>query len=255
MAASQCPGVARVVELVGVAGSGKTYAAEQLVSELRAHGHRAEHMMAGIGPEVASTVRLARKTALLLEELVRDPLAVAALIRAIRDSAQPSRRDAVAMLFTWAAMRGLVRRALRSGRLAVFDQCFLTGLWSAGLRGDPQPCRELLESQRWKWVLPDAVVRVRADHELVLAQIRTRGAPQSRLEALADNDLRPALRGADDQMTVVTGWWEQGTSRPLLTLANSGDGTTHQEIRRVAVALGDIRAEHERTAAFKGEQP
>jgi hypothetical protein len=252
--ATRC-GEMTVVEFVGVAGSGKTFAAERLVRDLRARNRPAHPAMAGIGPGAGTTTRWCRKSALALGELARDPRAMASLVRAIHRSRQGRRRDAVAMILTWGSMRALVRRARRADRLAVFDQGFLMALWSTGLRGDPGPCRDLLRSHQWQWVLPDAVVRVRTDHDLALAQVRARGPRQSRVETLDDGSLLVALQDFDNELSTVTGWWEAQTAGPVLALANGGGGAVQHELDRVATLLCDIRTHNESSATFKGERP
>jgi hypothetical protein len=188
--------VTTVVECIGVAGVGKSRLTDLLVDELDALGRPATAAMAPVGPRASRCRRLLRKAGFVAGEAVREPQAVLAMVAATLQTGQRHRRDALAIAVNWVTLRGLVRRARSRPGVHVFDQGALLGLWSTGHRGDAEPCRRLLERRTWSWVLPDVVYHVQAPTELTLAQLRGRGAVQSRLEGLDDDGRSPVSRSS-----------------------------------------------------------
>ena len=106
----------------------------------------------------------------------------------------------------------------------------------------------MLEDPEWSWVLPDAVLRVEASHELNLAQLRGRGDRQSRLEALADAELRSALERATADVASLVGWWGDARadagSRPAVHITNPGDARLAAAMPAVAAQLLALRTIH-----------
>jgi hypothetical protein len=233
--------MAMVVECVGVAGAGKSHSSALLVEELEALGTRAAQSMALIGPNVPRWRRVARKIGYGLGEVVRGPRPVLNMVRAVVRSGQQQPRDAGALVLNWIALRALVRRTRKTTTVGVFDQAALMALWSTALRGDDTACRLELAQPSWSWVLPDAVVRVRAPAELTINQLQSRGARQSRLEVLDDDALVEGLATADDEIDRIVRWWHE-TSRDgggafVAELTNPGDSELDAAARDVASAL------------------
>ena len=168
--------------------------------------------------------RVARKVALALGEAVRSPGPSRRMATAVAMSGQQRGRDALAITLNWLTIRALVRRCRRGQGFHVFDQAALMSLWSTGLRGDASAGRALLERPEWCWVLPDAVLRVEASHEQTVVRLRGRGERQSRLEALADGELRAELERAAADAASLVGWW--GTRGPMAALPPSSPSAT-----------------------------
>jgi len=246
--------MAIVVECVGGAGVGKSYVAEALVAELRTRSMPACLAMEPVGPRTTRARRVSRKSALALAEAVRSPGASLRMARAVAASGQQGSRDALAITLNWLTLRALVRRCRQSPGLHVFDQAALMNLWSTGLHGDAGPCRAVLEDPEWSWVLPDAVLRVEATHELNLVQLQARGQRQSRLEALADAELRSALERATADVASLVGWWGDAPadvgSRPVVHITNPGDARLAEAMPGVATHLLALHTSH---AADRGQ--
>ena len=240
--------MAIVVECVGGAGVGKSCVAEALVAELRARSIPASLAMAPVGPRTTRARRVSRKSSLALAEAIRSPGPSLRMARAVAASRQQRGRDALAIALNWLTLRALVRRCRPAPGLHVFDQAALMNLWSTGLRGDAGACRAVLEHPDWSWVLPDAVVRVEASHELNLVQLRNRGERQSRLEALADAELRSALERATADVASLVGWWGDARadagSRPAVHITNPGDARLAEAMPVVATQLLALRSSH-----------
>jgi hypothetical protein len=236
--------VTTVVECIGVAGVGKSRLTDLLVDELDALGRPATAAMAPVGPRASRCRRLLRKAGFVAGEAVREPQAVLAMVAATLQTGQRHRRDALAIAVNWVTLRGLVRRARSRPGVHVFDQGALLGLWSTGHRGDAEPCRRLLERRTWSWVLPDVVYHVQAPTELTLAQLRGRGAVQSRLEGLDDDGLRRALPGVEVELEGITRWWQE-RAQPVAsfaTVSNPGDERLRARASELAAGLSGAAA-------------
>jgi hypothetical protein len=212
-----------VVECVGVAGVGKSRLAGLVVDALGERAVPARHAMAALEPTRARASRVGRKAAYAVAELVRAPRASGAMVIALARSRQRRRGYVASLALNWLSIRRLARRAARSDAVHLFDQGPLVALWSAGADGDPAPVRAVLARSDWACVLPDVVLRVTAPAPQVARQVRGRGAPQSRLESLGDDELPAALARADRRLDEIAGWWCDGGERVLLHVANPGD--------------------------------
>jgi hypothetical protein len=197
-----------MIECVGVAGSGKSFATDQIVEMLAHRGIVAHAAMAPYGPNVSKATRIRRKCVAMLHEATRSPSATYSLIVAVRASRQATLRDSLSLISKWLVLRSLSVPATDDPVL-IFDQGALMAVWSAGLSGQDQPLRALLLTDSWSSVMPDQVLSVKTSFAIVAKHLQSRTIKQSRLEAVDTNERPAVIEAAEYSIGDIVGWWRQ----------------------------------------------
>ena len=244
-----------ILECVGVAGSGKTFAAEELVDYLDDQGVRTVHAMSRFGPSVHKATRVRRKCTAAAVETIRDPLAIFSLLLAVKRTRQTSRRDALSLVSKFVLLRALSRPGRRGEALVIFDQGALMAIWSSALNGLDHPCRELFQRPSWGWVLPDQVLQVGASAELIERHLGQRLRRQSRLETMGDVERETAIREGQQLISELVSWWEIGavqSDQKCVTIWNDGTVDFNQKLRAFASYLRENRCRAPLAEAAQG---
>jgi thymidylate kinase len=171
------------VELCGLPGSGKTTLAAALERELARRGHRCTIADRAVSADTGLPTRVRRRAAAALRQTSRHPRATAAAAAAVVGSGQSRRRDTVAYLAQWLAVRDLVTVAHRTQGIYVFEEGIVQRLWTLGLRGSTD-----VSDRLWQRLEPamrtDLVVAVDVAAAVALDRLAGRGSRHSRTQRL-----------------------------------------------------------------------
>lgn len=244
-----------ILECVGVAGSGKTFAADALVGYLDGQGIQTINAMRRFGPSVHKATRVRRKCVCAAVETIRDPIAIYLVLLAVKQSRQTSRRDALSLVSKLVLLRALSRPGRTSDAVIIFDQGALMAIWSSALNGVEQPCRELFRRSSWRWVLPDQVLQVGASSELIEKHLGQRITRQSRLEILGGAQRETAIREGHQLISELVRWWEAENienNQKRVTIWNEGTADFTQKLQAFALDLRDNRCQAPLAEARQG---
>jgi len=180
-----------IVEFCGVPGAGKSTLARQLTEELRRNGHAAHLPLEATSPRAPRPSRLLRKGLAAAGETLLHPFTTLLVIRAVVQSAQPSRRDVLVRAGNWLVLRAALRRARGNDGIWLFDQGVIQELCSLGYAGKPFAGMDVANPGRPR-LGPDVIMNV--DLKLAEAEDRIAARPgiESRVER-SETDRRSAL--------------------------------------------------------------
>jgi thymidylate kinase len=193
----------RIVEFVGLPGSGKSTVSHAVAAILRASGRpvtersfEIAHRVGGVGRRLAK-LRLAART------LLRHPGAALALVRLVARTRQRSRIEAIVKTLDFLYVCGLIAGLSRRSGIHLLDQGFLTGIWSIDFgAGLSAPHGRLIDlGARCCGGAPaDLVVILEVQPALAMERLKQRPGAASRLE----KSLTLESRDRDLQKAIVT---------------------------------------------------
>ena len=195
------PGRGFVVELVGLAGSGKSTLSHAAARCLRAAGAQVSEPSFDLAHGSSAAGRIARKLGYAGRDALRRPRAAAAAARAALATRQASASDALSAVFNLAYVRGLLDALVRRPGIHLLDQGFYGALWSVAFRA-AAPGDATRLARRLAGGLgcrpADLVVFVEIAPETARARARARGpeAGRSRLEREGGSDALDRARQA-----------------------------------------------------------
>jgi len=172
-----------VVEFCGLPGSGKTTVAKHTQEALLAQGVACVIADAGISARAPRRMRVARRTWAAVRQTTRHPLGTVDSTRLIASVGQPSRRDTVAGVAQWLAVRDLVSRAHRVPGVHLLEEGIIQRTWTIALRARSDPSQGI-----WRG-LPsrsrsDLVLYVDAPVALAESRLGQRASRHSRTQQL-----------------------------------------------------------------------
>jgi hypothetical protein len=216
-----------VVELCGVAGSGKSRLAAALVAALLERGVSAVDASFRATAEARSG-RLTRKAGLVLASIASSPWRAGVTARAVA-SAGTGRRELLARTVNLVATDRLVRRGRADDVVSVLDQGLLQELGSIGVSGAAELTAARLHTDHAR---ADLLVVVEVDGEEAVARLRQRGTGESRVERIP-GDPREALERQEEWLERLIGIVVEECS---VVRVRHDDGATPE----VANALADL---------------
>ncbi|HEX6401296.1 MAG TPA: ATP-binding protein [Actinomycetota bacterium] len=224
---------ALLIEFCGLPGAGKSHLAGALLAGLRREGIPARAGDAAIAPNIAPVRRIPRKLLAAGSEVLSDPVGAArvglAIARAERDAV-----DIVSRSLQWFVTQRVLDRAAGRAGVHVFGEGVLQGLWSIGLRGDPDALLELLEAGVAPWIRPRVLVVVNAPTDVADARLGARRSSHSRTQALGAAERTAELRRGRELLECLVEWWRASSREgEIVEVDNGDDGPRDREVARL----------------------
>jgi hypothetical protein len=207
---------ALVVELAGLPGSGKSALASALGRAAAEAGVTLALPRARIGPEAPAPARLGRKLGLVVAAAAARPAGSVGTWGAIAGSQRTGR---LARVVQWSSTEGVLATAARREGVQLLDEGVVQALWSIGLRGDVRPVLRALDADG-RVPLPDVVVAVRLDTDVIERRLAARRSRHSRVQAVADpRARRRELERGQELLDSLLAWCRTREARPGTAVA------------------------------------
>lgn len=188
------------VEFLGMPGAGKSVVSRRVAEHLAGRGVAVGEPVrilsdrSGLGPTVAG---VATKSLRVAGELIAHPGHALRALRAIESTGQPSAQVLTRVAFNWLMQCAVLRSSRTSGAVRLLDEGIYQALWSIGLEGRPGSIQRVGRELAAALALPDVVVIVDADAEVVAQRLGTRGGRESRADRWDRTDGRAVRHGSD----------------------------------------------------------
>ncbi len=170
------------VEFLGLPGVGKSTLSHRVAAHLAAAGRLVSQSSYELAHDVGPGPRRWRKSIHVIAELLRHPIAAWRAARAVQRTTQPDLSTRLRLWFNWLLVLDLGRAASRRQGVHLFDQGILQAIWSIALEDRDEAALSLLAAPAARSALPDLVVVVDADLDVVAKRLDRRQGRDSRVE-------------------------------------------------------------------------
>ncbi|MCK8816301.1 AAA family ATPase [Natroniella sulfidigena] len=168
-----------IVEFIGMPGSGKSTLNNKVKETLEQNEFDVENPTA----DIASKNRLIRVMIKLIYfglELLFHPLAALNYMRFIFFTKQKSFKDFSKVTLNLFYISYLMRKSENNNSITILDQGILQALWSVFL-SSRLTFGELSKYELFEFIIPDLIIKVEVDHQILNNRLEKRSSNQSRL--------------------------------------------------------------------------